>query len=447
MLLSFRFANHRSFRDENQLNLTPVYAPPADRVGGKVAVPVVGIFGGNASGKSNCLHALSFMRQAVLHSDRDVEPGISSVARDPFRLDTESTDEPSRYIVDLSLENVHYSYGLTVNAERVLEEWLTYDPLKRARRVFDRRGDTFTWGEESGKRPDLERIAGITAPTALFLSTVARFGKPPDDPQEPEPLHKTYRWFYRQRVRLQQPNPTHRMIRLYNRWPRLEEERQVVVDLLKAADIGIVDVQMKQGTPVQGVLAPELAETLEGQRTVSRRVRELAAPPPRLQFTHRGAAGSFVFDLDDESLGTRQLLDLSVDASYILRGPGGGVLLVDEIDASLHPLLSARLIGLFQSPKTNPWGSQLVFTSHDAALLGTFDTEEVLQRDEIWFTEKDDFGVSALYPLSDFKPRRDGENRTRRYINGNYGGVPDLSSYLFERALASRGETSDESAG
>ena len=121
-------------------------------------------------------------------------------------------------------------------------------------------------------------------------------------------------------------------------------------------------------------------------------------------------------------------------------------MLIDEIDASLHPILTAKLISMFRSTSVNPLRSQLIFTSHDAALLGTIDTEEILRRDEIWFAEKDADGASTLYPLTDFKPRREGENRQRRYLNGNYGAIPDLSTHLFEQALAARGGADDAAA-
>ena len=105
--------------------------------------------------------------------------------------------------------------------------------------------------------------------------------------------------------------------------------------------------------------------------------------------------------------------------------------MVDEIDASLHPNLTALLIHQFQSPETNPRGAQLLFTTHDATLLGTSFGEEVLARDQVWFVEKKEDGGSRLYPLTDFHPRT-GENRERRYLGGSYGaipvlGVPDLA--------------------
>ncbi|PZG22299.1 ATP-binding protein [Micromonospora craterilacus] len=445
MLLSFRFANHRSFRYEQQLNLMKVYDRKNPENLQNDAVRVIGIFGANASGKSNCLQALSYMRRMVTSSDREVEPGLGLV-RDPFRLDAACLAEPSRYIVDLTLKNVRYTYGFTLDNERILEEWLYYYPLNRRRRVFERDGDDFVWGEESGKKPDLERIAEITAPTALFMSTVARFSRrrTESDTPDAEPLHSVYRWFFRTRTR-SRPGP--RLSRhLSMAFPEFEDDRLVIVDLLRAADIGIVDVTLKSPTPIQPPLFADLSdqdlpsETAASTGVPRRLTREAAARSERrIQFAHRGASGKVMLELADESSGTQQLLDLAIDASVVLRL--GGTMTVDEIDASLHPLLTAKLIALFQSEKTNPRGSQLIFTSHDAALLGTFDTEEVLRRDEIWFVEKDEEGSSVVYPLTDFKPRKEGENRQRRYLNGNYGGVPDLSFALFERALAGRGDT------
>lgn len=411
MLLSFRFANHRSFRDEQQLNLTPVYPPDLDDPSSMdEAVPVVGIFGANASGKSNLLHALSFLQDLAVDSDRRVEPGLG-LPRNPFRLEPEFASNPSRYVVDLLLDGVRHTYGCTIDSERVIEEWLYHYPLKKKRRIFERDSDRFTWGEQSGKRSELETIAEITAPTALFLSTAARFAHhrvPELGAVSTDPLQQVYLWFRTLRSR---GRPGLMFFAAMARaWPDDEQDQRYLVSLLKAADLGIVDVRIETG-PAEG---------------------------RRLTFAHQGADGVAALDLADESTGTQQLLDLAVAAMDTLRD--GGLMTVDEIDASLHPMLTAKLIALFQSPKTNPRRSQLAFTSHDATLLGTFDTDEVLRRDQIWFTEKDEDGSSTLYPLTDFKPRRAGENRPRRYLNGNYGGVPDLSADLFEQALVGRGE-------
>lgn len=433
MLLSFRFANHRSFRDEQQLNLTPAYRRADES---EPAVRVVGIFGANASGKSNCLEALSFMRRLVIFSDREVEPGLG-IAREPFRLTLESLEAPSHYVVDLSLGGIRHTYGFAVDDDGVVEEWLYHYPRRRRRRVFERNGDSYAWGEDSGQRVLLERIAEVTAPTALFLSTITRFGHGVPDDTGGEPLLDVYRWFQgvhgRDNPGLRPPDPPGLA------WLVSDISRKTVVELLRAADVGIVDV----------VTVPEEEAFLLPYLSKAKELGFVADPPRRegrrgrrLMFVHQGAAAEVLFELADESTGTQQLLGLAVRTADVLST--GGTMCVDEIDASLHPLLTAKLVGLFQSPTSNPHQSQLIFTSHDAALLGTIDAEEILRRDEIWFTEKGADGASTLYPLTDFKPRREGENRQRRYLNGNYGAVPDLSTYLFEQALAARRQVDDE---
>ncbi|MFF0351410.1 ATP/GTP-binding protein [Micromonospora arida] len=443
MLLSFRFANHRSFRDEHQLNLTPVYGDGASAdEPAPQAVQVVGIFGANASGKSNCLGALAFMRQTVVESDRAVEPGLG-LHREPFGLDPELATQPSRYVVDLLLGGARHTYGFTIDDDQVLEEWLYHYPVGRRRRVFERDGDTFSWGEETGRRNDLEQIAGITAPTALFLSTVARFGhsRPQSDPADPQPLHDTYRWFY---LMGQGTDPTPVLSTLIRFGQSdADEVRRLAVDLLQAADVGIVDVVVLSDPADDHSAWAE--SSAQGMRARVKKAMAGARRPPVILFKHQGPHGLALLDLQNQSTGTQRLLTLGLHAATMLRT--GATMLIDEIDASLHPVLTAKLVSLFRSPQANPLGSQLIFTSHDAALLGTLDGEEILRRDEIWFVEKDDEGASSLYPLTDFRPRKEGENRQRRYLNGNYGAVPNLSTDLFEQALANRGGPNDATAG
>jgi AAA15 family ATPase/GTPase len=123
----------------------------------------------------------------------------------------------------------------------------------------------------------------------------------------------------------------------------------------------------------------------------------------------------------------------------------GALLVVDEVDSSLHPRLTAHLVELFRDKQINGRTAQLFFSTHDATLLGTNLGEEVLRRDEIWFVEKRD-GASALYPLSDFHPRKE-ENRERRYLAGSYGAVPAIfTDSLVESVLATRTEPPDAQA-
>lgn len=434
MLLSFRFQNHRSFRDEAQLNLLPVYAPKDP------ATPVVGVFGANASGKSNLISALAFMSSLVGRSDRDVEPGLG-LRRHPFRLDPRVEGEPSSYAVDLLLEGVRYTYGFTITDDRILAEWLYSYPRGSRRKLFERNEKGFTWGEYSKGTP-LEALSDITAKTALFLSVTARFGR--FDTRSPNiefmdglfaPFHGVYTWLWQKVVR-SYPGPTRISGRRIGDIVATESDRfRTLVDLLRSADLGLLDMSVRHpdGDPFEQALASGTGTTISGT-DYSRPSRK----GPRLQFRHRGAVDSVLFEIDDESDGTIRLLDLATQSLAAL--DSGGLLLADEVDSSLHPLLTAQLIELFQSKSANPSGAQLIFTSHDATLLGTLGGIEVLSRDQIWFVEKEDDGASILYSLVEFKPRKQDENRQRRYLSGKYGAIPDLSMRLFERALQTRNE-------
>lgn len=416
MLLSFRFANHRSFRDEQQLNLLPVYDADVPDEGAELeAVPVAGIFGANASGKSNVISALGYMSRMVGESDRESEPGLGP-RRQPFRLDPEISAQPSSYAVDLMLEGVRHMYGFRLDSKQVLEEWLYSYPLRRKRVIFERTEQHFDWGEEA-RRSSAPKLADIVAPTALFLSVAARF-----DPHDHASgsrdsttgsLHSTFSWLW-QKVSRDSPITRASMrVSNYTNWLTDPARRTAIAEILRNADVGLLNVS---------------AEPPDGAR--------LSLNRGQVHFRHQGAGDDVLFNISEESSGTLRLLELAARAIPVLNS--GGLFLVDEIDASLHPLLTAMLIHLFQSPEVNTRGGQLVFTSHDTTLLGSIDGEDVLNRDQVWFTSKGADGASELFPLAEFKPRRQGENRQKRYLNGSYGAIPELSMRLFELAVTSR---------
>jgi hypothetical protein len=144
---------------------------------------------------------------------------------------------------------------------------------------------------------------------------------------------------------------------------------------------------------------------------------------------HRVAGQELPFELTDESAGTQTWFALIGPVLSALRG--GRVLLVDEIDASLHPRLSARLLELFQDPETNPNGAQIIFTTHDTSLLNS------LNRDEVWLTERDHSGATTLTALAEYggdRVRR-SLNLERAYMQGRFGAVPELDQFVLRRAL------------
>jgi hypothetical protein len=427
MLLSFRVANHRSIREEQQLNLAPVY--DADRPAGTrwAAVPVAALFGANGAGKSNVVHALSFMAEMATSSHRAAEPG-GGIERHPFALDLAARDEPSWYVADLLLDGVRFTYGFSVDDRRVVDEWLYSYPRGRRRKIFQRADDEVSLGDALPKR-ELDLVADITEPNVLLLSVAAR--------SRQDAVRPVFDWFAR-RLR---PRPRVKSGVFFYAGSREQRLARLVADpafaerlggLLREADLGIEGVE---AVPVENSVEPRpqrqmlLDDAEDGTADEYRR-------PMRLAFVQRGRSGARRLGLREQSEGTRQLLN---NAAQLLSAlDHGRLLIIDEIDASLHPRITTHLVRLFQDPSTNPHGAQLILTTHDASLLGRSGGEDILKRDQVWFVEKNGYGETTLFPLSDFKPRQE-ENRERRYLGGSYGAVPFLSDERFAAAVAGRG--------
>lgn len=406
MLLSFRVANHRSIKEEQQLLLAPVYATDRPEGTDWAAVPVAAVFGANAAGKSNVVGALRYMAEMVQHSLPLADPG-AGVRRNPFALDGEGPVEPSWYIADLLLDGIRHTYGFSVDDEHVRDEWLYSYPHGRKRVVFQRSGGEFLTVGDALPRRELDLVLKITASNVLFLSVAARAGQ--------EAVLPVYEWFARA-VSFQMPVGAADQRLIIRRIAKVLEQpgrASQIVTLLKSADLGILDV---------GAEVRNGADSLQNSSTV-------------VWVEQQGRHGPVRLDYHDQSAGTRALLAYAGPVLAALET--GGLLVVDEIDSSLHPRLTAHLIHLFQDGTTNPRGAQLLLTTHDASLLGRSGGRDILKRDQVWFVEKDEYGETTLFPLSDFKPRQE-ENRERRYLGGSYGAVPMLNEELFEAAVAAR---------
>jgi uncharacterized protein len=421
--------NHRSFQHEAELLMMPAY----DR--SRSVVPVTAMYGANASGKSNLVDGLQFMANAVRWSYSRWEP-FARVPRQPFRLDLVCAVAPSLFVVEAVLEGVRYTYGFSVDDERVREEWLYSYPEKRRRVLFDRNDEQVRFGttipEQRGKAGVLTELL---RPNSLFLSLAGHTNI--------TPLLPMYQWFARA-LRFHGPRSprldVERVAHYVNQNPTRSEE---FARFLAAADLGIGGIRVErdedptwrqhlsiiedrvemarrflgEGDEETRALAAATLQHAEGK------LAELRESPdrtkPRLVFLH--GPRQVEFNIGEESDGTLAWLSMLPQCLDTLGT--GGVLVVDEIDSSLHPRLTAFLVGLFQNPDTNPRNAQLLFTTHDTTLLGPVLGEQVLHRDQVWFVEKDEGGGSKLYPLTDFRPRV-GENAERRYLAGSYGAVP-----------------------
>ena len=426
VLLAFRAENARSFRDQAALTMLATSLAKAEdvwqvswREGGHPigVLPVAGVFGANASGKTNILRAMDDMRTHVLHSFRTGNP-TGGIVRRPFLLDPSLRTAPSRYQIDIVLDGVRHEYGFTLDDEQVIEEWALWYPRGRPALLFQRSGLKVDLG--SVERTKGRAVAGLLRPNALFLSTAASVNH--------QALLPLYAWFGRN---LLLAEASSRPFRQALTTQLLDDpvSRERVLALLRAADLGLTGAKKREIDPAVKERVQRAVRILageEGDLDASDEGSDIADFGVLL--THHGVGGDVDLNAADESLGT--LVWFGLVGPIVEALATGAVLLADELDASLHPALVAQLVKLFQNPGTNPNHAQLIFNSHDATLLGDSVTEQIIGRDQIWFTEKRDDGGTRLYALADLAPRKE-EAIGRRYLAGRYGATPILSDQQF----------------
>jgi len=415
MLLRFEVVNHRSILRPAELSMIAV---DADRSAARAfdllnerVLTVAGVYGPNASGKSNVIEALAWLSLAVAGSLR---AWGSVVPRYPFRFGR-GPQSPSTYEVEMIADGVRYAYRLEVDDAQVLYEVLSSYPERRRRVLFEREGLELDFRRGLGSQ--LAGSRQLLTPTTLALSAILRLNHPEVEPFGRQLAnigvlgarrsdvwqavggHVVPPWYlYRtERIFDDRVSPAHDFIFDEDEFaPR--SERESALAMLRFADLGIAGVHVMEE---------------DGD----------------IRLIHRVGTEGFAFEFDDESAGTRTWFVLIGPVLAALRR--GEILLFDEIDASLHPKLSARLLELFQDPLTNPRGAQLIFTTHDTSLLN------YLNRDEVWLTQKEQDGATTLTALAEYggdKVRR-SLNLEKAYLQGRFGAVPELDQFALRSAL------------
>jgi predicted ATPase len=409
MLLRFEVANHRSILDPIELSMIAVDVDrPAARsfeLLPEKVLTVAGIYGPNASGKSNVLEALAWLSTAVGSSLRSWG---NTIPRDPFKF-RNGPGQPSTYEVEMMSNNVRYAYRLEVTDSEVLSEGLVSYPKRQPRTLFEREGMEINFRRGLGNTIGTRELL---TPTTLALSAVLRFDEPEISPFGRDiSLIRELGISHRRTWRGILPSPlqTATIFRDESESNIPEGMRDSALAMLRFADLGIEEVQTVPYT-----------EFTRRNEAVERR---------KLVLLHRSEDQEILFDLNDESAGTQTWFRLIGPALNALRH--GRILLFDEIDASLHPRLSAHLIEIFQDPVANPHGAQLIFTTHDTSLLN------YLNRDEVWLTEKDKSAATTLTALAEFGGNkvRQSLNLERAYLQGRFGAVPELDQVALRRAL------------
>lgn len=412
MFMRFGVSNCLSIRDYQELSFVAsrLKDPGADliEVDGveEKLLPTLLIYGANASGKSNVLASLRFLRFMVVDSHRG-SPS-AGVNRRPFRLDPECATAPTQIDCDIVVAGTRYHFGFKVDNERVLEEWLFAFPQGKRQRWYSRSGSDFTFGKFLKGQKDV--IAEITRQNTLFLTIAAQANN--------AQLIPIYEYFESQMSAVW-ADPTTFSIDLD--WLKLNFDHHALA-FLRNADTGIKSHRISEKPlpqkqkmffdKLKSLVSEEFPDSAEGDEDdfLDKRVE--------LYLGHATKSGEDVyFDLYSESSGTIRLLNILGPLFESLKK--SGLFMIDEIDSSLHALISRSILRIFASASTNPSGSQLLATTHDTSLLCSPD----IRRDQIWFTEKDEYGATCLYPLTDIRTRNT-DNLERGYLQGRFGAIP-----------------------
>lgn len=404
MFINFRVRNYRSIRDEavfsmekrgqtKELPENCLQSPALPRNMSLLKSSV--IYGGNASGKSNLIHAVMVMQNLVRHQGVGDLNGRKML--EPYLLSENSMDEPTLFEMEFVSKERRYRYGFECTSERIVSEWL-YAQKQRMTLMFARERDHFV--EASPDFHELtvwKKLVGDTKLTlpndALFLTTVARF-------LAGGSCEAVYDWFEHTLVVLSAETHQQYLAKTFEAMKDLDSSRTISM-LISKADFGIQSIES------------EISEEKDHGMASVRTMHVVDGRTYKLDMFHH------------ESAGTQKVFALSAPLLEVLRN--GKVLFIDELDSSLHPLLVSHLLDLFHTD--NHKNAQIVATTHSPTLL----TETAFRHDQVWFVSKNDNGVTSLASLADFTGIRGNFARiVKDYLHGCFGAVPNIRNLNVE---------------
>ena len=405
-LLRFTIENFRSIAEQKSIVLTP--DSQVEELAENVAVQgkhryfrTAAIYGANSSGKSNVVRGLAMMKHLV---DSAVKMNNGeALPYEPLALNAEKAQSPTLYELDFLTEGEHYRYGFSHTAQEICEEWLIRtDEAGKATKLFDR--DEEGIGVNEVDFAEGKGLEERTNDNRLFLSLVGQLGGK---------ISNQILGFFSDKLDVLSGLKTehYQSITEMYLWGRFLGY-EALLAFLHRAQLGFCDLDL--------------------------RVQELSPEEPRIKvlsqhgiYDNEGnRIGEQDFDFKQmESAGTQKLFDMA--GPIFATRHNGGVLMIDELDAKMHPLLTQELVALFNDSARNPRGAQLIFTTHDTNLLSA----QLLRQDQIWFTEKDAQERTDLYNMAQMvlpdgtRPSQT-TNIERNYIAGRYGAIPYFSPLI-----------------
>ena len=425
MLIEFSIENFRSLKENFSFNMIAsksdkfleanlILGTEAIKMDGDITRNSLGkytnllrsaaIYGANASGKSNSLIALSFLKYIITNSIKNM-PG-DKIVFEPFKLDKKCLSKPCKFDINFISEGIRYNYGASFTDEKVIDEYLYYYPKGSIATIFEREDTTkYNFKVDVSKQ---NRISEDTLENVFYLASSSQ--------RNYDKTIKAFKWF----KEILTANILHSNNPGYT-FKLVEDDKDVeqkIARLLHCADFGISNFESK----IEDVPYDDLPDDLKTASWFSGKKGEVFKKAEAKLF-HKGVDENnnetqVVFELEDESDGTQKMFSLL--GPWIDSLNKGLVLVIDELDCELHPLLCELIIKTFNSPEFNRCNAQLIFSAHNTYLMNS----ELLRRDQIWFTEKNiDTGSTEIYSLLEYKQRH-GANFEKSYLNGKYGAIP-----------------------
>ena len=426
MLIEFSVGNYRSFKETVTFSMVAAKISAKDKKLDDQNVfqaderlkllKSAAIYGANASGKSNLGKALKFMGSFISNSSKDTQE-TEDIPIENFRLNTETELKPSYFEIVFLMDGKVYRYGFEVNKKEVISEWLFYVPTIREVTLFQREENIID------SKPAFKggsKFKNNVRDNALFLSVAAQFNI--------EIAKQILIWLKNLNVvsGLNDGDMVGYTIHCLDS----NKNRNQIFALIKKLDLGIDDLKISKIEWTEETIPKDLPKEIRDRILRDGNTSGISIGTIHRKYNSEGQQISIeTFEMDEhESEGTQKLFAMAGPIVDTLEN--GRILVIDELDARLHPLVTREIISLFNSNQTNPHNAQLIFMTHDTNIL----SHKFFRRDQIWFAEKDKFGATHLYSLAEYKIRNDASFESD-YIQGRYGAVPfigDLSHLIGE---------------
>jgi AAA15 family ATPase/GTPase len=448
MLIQFSLENWMSFRDHVAFSMIASRerqhgerVPKLDKYQTRV-LPVAVVYGGNASGKTNFFKALSFAKSLVVRGGRP----DSLIPVEPFRLDARRAEQPSRFTFELLVNETIFEFSFAVTRKAVVEEKLVAITSTSEKVLYDRRDGKPNFDSSLAKDEFLKFAFKGTRDNQLFLTNSVS--------QKVDNFRPVYDWF-KDQLELVAPDSRFEPFEQF-----LDEEQPLYAtmnEMLRQLDTGILHMGGEE-IPFENISLPEplktklqeevkegmtvrlLSEPFNDRFVVTRKDGDLMAK--KLVTYHPNTDGSEAkFEMRHESDGSQRVIDLLPAFLELSARVSRKVCVIDEVDRSLHTLLTRRLLEAYLSKCSTETRSQLLLTTHDVLLMD----QQLLRRDELWVTERDASGASTLLSFSEYKDVRYDKDIRKSYLQGRLGGIPRilLGSDLTNACLTSGSEANE----